>query len=79
MVGNFDVSKEYDLFLDYLENEIKGNSSEHCKIILEDIKKIRGNYTKENKRKITGIVFMLRELEQKQIPIFSEWYKYVKK
>ncbi len=45
----------------------------------KDLKEIRGNYTPDNKRKITGMVFMLRELESMIIPIFSEWWKYFKK
>lgn len=79
MESNFDEMKEYDLFLDYLENELKEKESNICKIVLKDLKEIRGNYTPDNKRKITGMVFMLRELESMIIPIFSEWWKYFKK
>jgi hypothetical protein len=78
MESKFDEVKEYNLFLDYLQNELKDKKSNICKSILSDLENIRGNYTQENKRKITGMVFMLRELESMQIPIFSEWWKYFK-
>lgn len=78
MESKFDEVKEYNLFLDYLQNELKDKKSNICKSILSDLENIRGNYTQENKREITGMVFMLRELESMQIPIFSEWWKYFK-
>jgi hypothetical protein len=78
MESSFDEVKEYNLFLDFLQNELKDKNSNLCKVILSDLESIRGDYTQENKRKITGMVFMLRELESIQLPIFSEWWKYFK-
>jgi hypothetical protein len=78
MESKFDEVKEYNLFLDFLLSELKDRDSNICKTILNDLESIRGNYTQENKRKITGMVFMIRELESIQLPIFSEWWKYFK-
>lgn len=78
MESKFDEVKEYNLFLDFLLSELKDRDSNICKTILNDLESIRGNYTKENKRKITGMVFMIRELESIQLPIFSEWWKHFK-
>jgi hypothetical protein len=72
----FDEYKDYSDFLDYLECELKDRESPLCTTIKEDLKRIRGNYSSENKRKLTSIVFLLRELEKIQLPIFSEWWKY---
>lgn len=78
MDQKFDEELEYNLFLDYVENELNDKNSNLCNSIKEDLRIIRNNYTQENKRKITSIIFTLRELESVQLPIFSEWYKHFK-
>jgi hypothetical protein len=78
MEQRFDDELEYELFLDYIQNELIDKNSNLCISIGEDLKSIRGNYTRENKRKISSMIFMLREIELMQLPIFSEWYKHFK-
>lgn len=72
----FDETREYDRFLDYLGRELQDRDSPLCRTIKQDLERIRGDYSGENKKKITSIIFTLRELEQLQLPIFSEWWKH---
>lgn len=72
----FDETQEYDRFLTYLERELQDRKSPLCLSIKQDLRQIRWNYSDENKKKLTSIVFTLRELEQLQLPIFSEWWKH---
>lgn len=64
----------YEEYIEYLKNEISIINTDYSNIVLEKIKKL--NF--ENSKEINNLVISVNSVYSSNIPLFWEWYRYIK-